>query len=130
MWWLFWLPWSIRRRKLPNSGINRYKTLILFISLCILLNIVYIFSYNTSYISIDCRWSEIIWSSCSVSCQTDYDKGIRTGTRFVVQEAQNGGLECRGSNVLQESCQNLPRCGMLNPSVLGFKCWLSWLINS
>ena len=87
-----------------------------------MLNIVYTFSCNTSYISIDCRWSEINWSSCSVSCQSDYEQGIRTGTRFVVQEAQNGGLECRGSNVLQESCQNLPRCGMLNPSVLKFKC--------
>ena len=79
------------------------------------------FCCNIYYITIDCRWSEISWSRCSVSCQTDSEQGIRTGTRLVVQEAQNGGLECEGSTTVQEPCQNLPRCGILNQSVLKFK---------
>ena len=62
---------------------------------------------------VDCQWSEITWSRCSISCKTNSDKGSRTGTRFVIQEAQNGGLDCTGSSTLQEPCQNLPQCGKM-----------------
>ena len=62
---------------------------------------------------VNCQWSEITWSRCSVSCKTNSDKGSRTGTRFVIQEAQNGGLDCTGSSTLQEPCQNLPQCGKM-----------------
>ena len=62
-------------------------------------------------IVVDCQWSEITWSRCSVSCQTNTDRGFRSGTRFVIQEAQNGGLDCSGNSDLEEPCQNLPQCG-------------------
>ena len=46
-----------------------------------------------------------------MSCQTNADRGYRTGTRYVIQEAQNGGLDCSGNSDLKEPCQNLPQCG-------------------
>ena len=54
---------------------------------------------------VDCVWSRYsVWTSCSVTC----GGGLRTSSRTIVQNAENGGKECQGDKVKGEKCNTDP----------------------
>jgi len=53
------------------------------------------------YPSIDCTWGDwSAWSTCSQSC----DGGVRSRSRTIATEAQNGGSACGGNSDENEQC--------------------------
>ena len=56
--------------------------------------------------TLDCKWNDYTpWSKCSKTCGT----GTRKRERTVIQEAKNGGKECKGLSIETDNC-TLPSC--------------------
>ena len=87
-------------RVLGNVLSNLFSTKIFlsgsrnFYSFYVVINYVTIFTDP-----IDCQWSP--WSSCNLSCGNGFQ------SRFIVQNAQNGGASCEGG--FTQSC-NMGAC--------------------
>ena len=67
-----------------------------------------------SLISVDCTWSTwTAWSNCSASCGV----GTQLRSRFIEENAQNGGSGCSGESAESKTCNldlcpagNVPHC--------------------
>ena len=50
--------------------------------------------------TVDCEFGEWEYLPCSVTC----GEGIQIGHRNIVQQAENGGMDCDGPVVTNRSC--------------------------
>jgi len=69
--------------------------------------------------STDCKWSEWgLWGACSATC----GDGSHTRYRFVVEQAEKGGLQCEGETREQRACQSAVPC----PVHCRISNWVAW----
>ena len=54
---------------------------------------------------VDCKWGQwTIWGHCSEPC----GGGVQHRNRIIIEEAANGGAECKGSNEESRFCNESP----------------------